>query len=290
MGVIIDQKLKFIKHTEYVIDKTKKLFHKLSTFIRPTWGVHTENIRTIYKQVIEPIICYAAGVWSDALRFKQVTKSLLSTQRLFAIKIIHGFRTVSTTAAISIAQLTPLDAKVKVLSDVEISRLAGISSFLPDDLSLEAAASPGELLHPAERTGITYKEITSTDDFNKIDLKVFHNVYTDGSKGDDRVGAACIIVHPEGKQSTNKYKLHDCCSVFQAELLAILKATEWVIKNRVSKSNILSDSKSSLMELQNPDSCNYLLHFSYSQQPSPSQITQSHHQLLLGESPYWHLR
>lgn len=259
LGIIIDQKLNFIKHVEFTTNKVKKLFYKLSTFIRPTWGVHPENVRTIYKQVIEPIICYAAGIWSDALKFKQVTKTLLSTQRLFAIQIIKGFRTVSTVAAISIAQLTPLVAKIEEVSDNEISKLRGFSSFLPSDLPLEAATPPEELLHPAHRTGITFKEIASSDEFDKIDTIDSHNIYTDGSKCEERVGAACVILHPHGKQSIYKLKLHDCCSVFQAELLAILKATEWITENKISKSNILSDSRSGLTELQNPNSCNYFV-------------------------------
>lgn len=257
LGIIIDHKLNFIKHVEYITNKARKLFHKLSTFIRPTWGVHPENIRTIYKQVIEPIVCYAAGIWSDALKYKQVTKLLLSTQRLFAIKIIQGFRTISTIAAISIAQLTPLDAKIQEISDIENSKLRGYSSYLPSDLPLECAASPDELLHPAHRTGITFEEITSTDDFNRHNLQDFHNIYTDGSKYNDKVGAAYIIFSPQGKQSIHKLKLHDCCSVFQAELLSILRATDWIIQNNIQKSNILSDSKSGLTELKNPNSHNY---------------------------------
>lgn len=187
-------------------------------------SVYPENIRTIYKQVIEPIICYAVGIWSDALKFKQVTKLLLSTQILFAIKIIQGFRTISTTAAISIAQLTPLDSKIEEVADIETSKLKGFSSFLPNDLLLETATSAEELLHPACRTGITFQEITSIEEHDKIDLRDSYNIYTDGSKCEDRVWAAYVIVHPNGKQSKHKLKLQDCCSVFQ--FLSILEATD----------------------------------------------------------------
>lgn len=70
LGIIIDNKLKFIKHSEYIIEKSKKLFNKLTTFIRPTWGIHPENVKIIYKQVIEPIICYGASIWNSALQYK----------------------------------------------------------------------------------------------------------------------------------------------------------------------------------------------------------------------------
>lgn len=257
LGVIIDNKLKFIKHSEYVIDKAKKLFYKLSTFIRPTWGIHPDNVRTIYKQVIEPIICYASGIWSDALSYKHVCKKLLSLQRLFAIKIIQGFRTVSTIAAISIAQLTPLTDKINEIADIDRTKLRGYSSFLPHDLPIETAASPNELLHPVHRKGITYRDITSTDEYDAIVPSAPCKIFTDGSKHDDKVGAAFVVLNTNGNTISHKFKLHDCCSVFQAELLAILKVTEWILKNKISKSDIFSDSRSGLAELQNPNSHNY---------------------------------
>lgn len=258
LGVIIDNKLKFIKHSDYVIDKAKKLFFKLSTFIRPTWGVHPDNVKTIYKQVIEPIICYASGIWSDALRYKHVTKKLLSLQRLFAIKIIQGFRTVSTIAAISIAQLTPLPDKINEVADIDRTRLQGYSSFLPHDLSIETTVPPNELLHPAHRKGITFHDITTVDEYDAVAASADYKIFTDGSKHDDRVGAAFVVLGTNRDTiTTRKFKLHDCCSVFQAELLAILRATEFILENKIHESYIFSDSMSGLTELQNPNSYNY---------------------------------
>lgn len=257
LGVVIDRKLNFIKHSELLIDKVKKLHNKLVTFVKPTWGIHPENLKILYSQVIEPIVCYAASIWSHSLKYKLVSKKFLSLQRLFAIKIVQGFRTVSTAASITLAQLVPITAKIKEIANIEHSKLLGTCQFLPSDIPIEFPASPSELLHPSQRTGIEFEEVNSLDDFAKLRIRDSWQVYTDGSKTDNYVGAAFATMSPDGTTVIKKYKLHSACSIFQAELLSILKACEWIVgKNITTKCYILSDSKSGLTELQNPYSHN----------------------------------
>lgn len=86
LGVILDEKLLFNKHVHYIINKATHIFNKLSLYCRPTWGAHSENIRTIYLQVIQPIITYAAGVWGHAAKKKGLKRRLLSMQRGFALR------------------------------------------------------------------------------------------------------------------------------------------------------------------------------------------------------------
>ncbi|XP_063829245.1 uncharacterized protein LOC135078647 [Ostrinia nubilalis] len=260
LGIIIDQRLTFTKHVDYIINKVKTLYNKLSIFIRPTWGVHSENVRTIYEHVIEPIICYGAGIWTCAQKYKYITQRLLSIQRLFAIKIIRGFRTVSTAAAITLSQLTPLPAKVAMVADIETTKLSGTTSFLPRDINIEKPCHPSKFLHPSERIGIQFEEITSSSDLNQAGANHTWLIYTDGSKIDDCVGAAFVV-----KDSTNsqppvvkRLKLHGGCSVFQAEMLAIQRACKYILDFQLPNALILSDSRSGLTELQNGSTHNQL--------------------------------
>ncbi|XP_039764540.1 uncharacterized protein LOC120637022 [Pararge aegeria] len=237
--------------------KPKKLFNKLVVFVKPTWGAHPENVKIIYEHVIEPIIHYAAGIWSAALKYKHVTNKLLSLQRLFAIKIIQGFRTISTATSISLAQLTPLPAKILAVADIELSKLRGFSRFLPSDTPLERPSPPSNLLHPALRTGVRFSEVTDLTELDATSRSDTTEIYTDGSKHDGRVGAAFIVLQPHGSPIIKRFRLHDCCSVFQAEMLAIDGACAWAIQNKIPQTRILSDSLSGLTELTNPNSCNH---------------------------------
>ncbi|CAK1544678.1 unnamed protein product [Leptosia nina] len=258
LGIIIDNKFKFTLHSTYIIEKAKKLFHKLLLFTRPTWGIHSDNIRTIYEQVIIPIICYAANIWSNSLKYKFIAKKFLSLQRLFAIKIVHGFRTLSTITSISLAQLIPLPEKIKSVATIETSKHLGYSSFLPSDIPLEKPSPPSSLLHPSLRTPITFTEISSMEEFSSLSINYSYHIFTDGSKHDGVVGAAFVAFDPCEVYVTKKFKLHPSCSVFQAEMLAIHKACEWIASNsnNINSCIIFSDSKSSLQELSNPYSYN----------------------------------
>ncbi|XP_059062790.1 uncharacterized protein LOC131855532 [Achroia grisella] len=53
--------------------------------------------------------------------------------------------------------------------------------------------------------------------------------------------------------------MHRSCSIFQAELLAIGEACRMILAMKHELAYILTDSKSSLMELSNPASCNSLV-------------------------------
>ncbi|CAH2080329.1 unnamed protein product, partial [Iphiclides podalirius] len=247
LGVVLDEKLLFGRHVRYVIDKARRIFNALCMFSRPTWGAHPENISTIYRQVIEPTVTYAAGIWGHVTHKRCIRRSLESLQRGFAIKAIRGFRTISTTAAVALAQFTPLDLKVRQVHIVERARLSGTCDYVPDDIPLERPTPIHRLLHPAERINIDPKLLPTQD---LVDAQI----YTDGSKQNDgAVGAAFVCydnsnTHPK---TTKKFRLHNTCTVFQAELFAIHQACLWADTKQYTRTVIATDSLSSIRALQN---------------------------------------
>lgn len=262
LGVIIDEKLLFRNHVYYVLGKASKIFTRLCLFSRATWGIHPENVRTIYKHVIEPIVTYAAGIWGKVAIKKYVQRALLSMQRGFALKAIRAFRTVSTSAALALAQFVPLDLKVLEVHQIEQVKLHGVSDLLPGDVTWERPTPLHELLHPAHRVKIMYQTAFDQEQANLVGGPGVTEIYTDGSKQDDgSVGAAFVCYDPDTKiiNSTNKLKLHDCCTVFQAELLAILNASQWAFDHKCPYVIIYSDSLSSLQALRNRDSTHPLV-------------------------------
>ncbi|CAK1604463.1 unnamed protein product [Parnassius mnemosyne] len=88
--------------------------------------------------------------------------------------------------------------------------------------------------------------VVSHEEENAIDgLKP--RLYTDGSKLEDKVGGA-VSVWREGKEILKStFRLESYCSVYQAELTAILKALDMMCKiSKLKKAIILSDSRSAL--------------------------------------------
>ncbi|CAG4991046.1 unnamed protein product [Parnassius apollo] len=208
-------------------------------------------------QVIEPIITYAAGIWGGATKFKIVKDKLISLQRGFAIKIIRAFKTVSASAAISLALLTPLHLKVIEVANIETSKLTGKTELLPDDIVIEKPLPQSQLLHPADRKTIEINMATTQEDIDKNYNNHTTKIFTDGSKHNDgSTGAAFVVQINDKIKIRKKYKLHPSCTVFQAELLAIERACKWVIQTGVNNLSILTDSLSGLKEIQNKDSTN----------------------------------
>ncbi|KAK2711293.1 hypothetical protein QYM36_012469 [Artemia franciscana] len=76
-------------------------------------------------------------------------------------------------------------------------------------------------------------------------------VYTDGSKNNEVVGAAFVIPI---LNKTEPFKLDPSQSIFEAELVAIMKAGSYLMSISSEKNKILicSDSKSAIEELQSP--------------------------------------
>ncbi|KAG6465903.1 hypothetical protein O3G_MSEX015484 [Manduca sexta] len=257
LGVIIDKKLTFIKHIHHATSKAYKIYNSLCKFIRPTWGIHSENVRIIYKHVIQPIITYAAGIWHTATNYKHVRMKLKSFQRGFAIKAIRGFRTISGTAAIALAAFTPLHIKINEVASVETAKLTARATQLPEDITLERPSAPHELLHPSERVHLDIPSATTQQDTTQFYTPgVTTRIYTDGSKQDGLVGAALVIYSPNNDTKVKKYKLHDTCSVYQAELLAIAEACSWIDQHHTPDTTIFTDSMSATQEISNPNSTN----------------------------------
>ncbi|XP_068626493.1 uncharacterized protein [Battus philenor] len=195
---------------------------------------------------------YAAGIWGQAALKKGIIRRLLSMQRGFAIRITRAFKTISTTAALALAELTPLDLKVREVQALELTKLTGASHLLPSDTALERPTPPHKLLHPATRVSIS---VLSPSRGRNYTAPYTHalNIYTDGSKLEDSSVGAAFVAFMEGRQTASKkYKLHSFCSVFQAELLAISKACSWASSTYPNTYTIIhTDSQSSIAALQN---------------------------------------
>ena len=88
---------------------------------------------------------------------------------------------------------------------------------------------------------IKFKEIV--ENFSE-----YEQIYTDGSKQGDRVGAAALI--PNGAQKS--IRLLNKSSIYSAELRALLLALELIEGSTKKHFIIFSDSLSAMQALKNP--------------------------------------
>ncbi|GIX87724.1 uncharacterized protein CDAR_617111 [Caerostris darwini] len=78
-------------------------------------------------------------------------------------------------------------------------------------------------------------------------------IYTDGSKMNNQVGGAFVVLEQDRGTCFQKYRISNSATVFMAELVAIDKAIDFVILHAISPANIISDSRSVLLALANPN-------------------------------------
>ncbi|KAL1447006.1 hypothetical protein WDU94_003522 [Cyamophila willieti] len=108
LGVVLDRKLSFLPHIDYVTGKAERAVAALSRIV-PNLGGPGENKRRLLQKAADSIMLYAAPIWVESLKIKKNRSKLLSVQRKFALRVGCAYRTVSTEAATVVARVIPID-------------------------------------------------------------------------------------------------------------------------------------------------------------------------------------
>ncbi|XP_063370300.1 uncharacterized protein LOC134658545 [Cydia amplana] len=249
LGVTIDKKLTFNEHVANVCRKATGVYKQLSRAARVGWGLNPEVIKTIYVATIEPILLYAASVWAPAAEKLMVRRQLDVVQRGVAQKICRAYRTVSLNSALVLAGILPLDLRVREAAALYEAK-RGVPRPSLGDREVEKMASAIEAPHPADQTTLTF---ISLADQEQVDNNSGHEIriFTDGSKIGGKVGAALSIWNSEAEIKSLKLALPEYCTVYQAELLAICRATRVILSRKESTFGVYSDSMAALQTVTN---------------------------------------
>ncbi|CAK1589381.1 unnamed protein product [Parnassius mnemosyne] len=251
LGFTIDEKLTFNTHVSNVCKKAIGIYKQLCKAAKVSWGLHPEVIRVIYLATVEPIILYAASVWAQAAKKLGIIKQLAVVQRGIAQKLCKAYRTVSLNSALVLAGILPLDLRVR-----EAALLYEAKRGLPQPVlagrEVERMASAFEGPHPAERLELGIICLVNEEQVNKHSEINVH-IFTDGSKIEGKVGAALSEWKNKTENKALKLALPTYCTVYQAELLAICRATGQILKHRASSFGIYSDSMAALQTIINPN-------------------------------------
>lgn len=254
LGLTVDQKLTFNTHVNNVCKKAHNVYRQLSRAAKISWGLHPEVIEVIYRATIIPIVTYAASAWAQETNKLGIQKQLNAVQRGFAQKLSKAYRTVSLNSALILAGLLPLDLRIREAATLfEAKR--GVPQPALADREVEKRVAYTETPHPAENLCLEFvclEDRQQVDNHNNQAVKIF----TDGSKIEGKVGASLSIWSGDAETRALKLKLPQYCTVYQAELLAICRATGEILKRPEQSFGIYSDSRSALQTVTN----SYSLH------------------------------
>ena len=126
---------------------------------------------------------------------------LTGVQRLINIKIEKPYSTVSNEALCIITGLKPIHIKIK--ETTELYKIVKRNGY--KNLKIDHDKLPKQWLHPADRA-ITIDADNTQEDPTHI------NIYTDGSKSEQGVGAGIAIIRPGTTTVELMYKMDTRCT------------------------------------------------------------------------------
>ena len=79
LGIYLDGKLNFNTDIDYTVAKLISLINMLDRTAKLQWGLGHKAVKTIYEEVVVPVLTYRAPIWVEAI---QKTKNLTKYKRI----------------------------------------------------------------------------------------------------------------------------------------------------------------------------------------------------------------
>ncbi|GBN27822.1 hypothetical protein AVEN_28122-1 [Araneus ventricosus] len=148
------------------------------------------------------------------------------------------------------SHILPLCERTKMLlHDSDLNNVSvqffDFFTFPPWDIPQFSFLNPFSGFDKSSTAPITLQQLFH---HHRYQYSSFVPIFTDGSKSDGHVG--CGVVFPS---DTLSYRLHTCCSVFTAELVAIFYALQEILHSNQRNFIIYTDSMSALETLSHYD-------------------------------------
>ena len=276
LGVTLDEKLFWKAHILNKITKSKKYLMKMANISKTIWGPRPNLSRWVFRCVVRPMTIYGSLVWGHAVDSVGISKRLRRLNRLAMSTYTMIPRSTPTRALEILTDTIPLHLWIEKEALCAFIRL---SKRLPLDwigrnrnktrnkahrrfwMDKVEEYNIGELLLETdtcfslapEAMFVMHSESFRQDpDFIKQLDQSGYVIFTDGSKKEDKVGAAFVIFHNKIEIFQMKFRLPNTATVFQAELYAICKGVGALRELNVDFSiqcSIISDSMSALQSL-----------------------------------------
>ena len=165
LGIMVDARLSFKEHIEYVSDKAAIVNGALSRLM-PNFGGPRQNRRRLLASVVTSILLYGAPIWSKALQKKTYSRSIDSVYRRCVLRVICGFRTISYDAAYVVAGMPPIALLANERQKIFENRAQGTVQTARETrihMRSEAMAEWQQLWSSSEKGRWTFRLIPSID-------------------------------------------------------------------------------------------------------------------------------
>ncbi|XP_055951673.1 uncharacterized protein LOC129987758 [Argiope bruennichi] len=252
LGIQIDDKLNWNAHLRYQATRAAILHQNLLKIAGKSWGIKQAQRKTLYSTVIERVLAHGAAIWCQDPT-ERMKRKLAAIQRPFLLAISGAYRTTSTAALQIILGIPPLHLQLqreaKGISLYRLKNPTNNCDLQISELEIDCKIS-GWTSHPSVH--LEDHQISLDDGGLRSDP---NGIYTDGSKTDKGVGAAYCVFNNGVTTTTWATKLAHHNTVFQAEILALYKAAEF-LKSTSATSTIYVDNRASILAAKNPKSNN----------------------------------
>ncbi|GBN42412.1 hypothetical protein AVEN_33317-1 [Araneus ventricosus] len=248
LGVIWDGGLTFHSHFKDRKVTIVSLSYRLTLTVCKWYSKQHCLLKRIYKGALEPKALYGHGAWGHRLKLKTFCEYLNVVQRRPLLAMTRAYRTSSTLSLQVLAGVPPLDLRaIETYATFLVLRARKDITVYSESFHYEdyvRMESPF-LTHPAVKDGIGF-------DWKEPKGEGLE-VLTDGSSINDKIGAAMVVLYFGQMIHSERVRLGDHCTVYQAELIGLKLAAEFILTLTTTRRvNIYSDSRSALQSLADP--------------------------------------
>jgi hypothetical protein len=182
LGINLDSKLNWKIQINYLKTKSTQLVMNLSSFAKNKYGLNRKALEVIYKGAVIHILSYGSAVWYKALERGENYRIIERIQRPIALRLCSAYKTVSTQALNIIANLMPIDLRLKqIAAEYHVKKNINsdlVEEYLGNTLDINHILKPIDvktLPHPALIKEIKISQHFITD----------YCVYTNGHKNNN---------------------------------------------------------------------------------------------------------
>ena len=296
LGIIFDSKLTWQHHIQYIVDKCKTRVNLLKCFSGMAWGPGKDTLCHIYKALIRSRIDYGCQIYATAsktqlhkldliqnLCLKICTRALKGTP-ISSLEVDCGvmpldIRRLKLQSNIVLTYQNSVNNPVKEClqhswwDDFHKSKNKSFKTLLksvkdildPSALGFNSVPTlifpPWELFSPVIDTSLSllFSKKDPSYLIKALSLefinswKGYLHIFTDGSKSREKSSAAFYI--PDFKICKG-FSISNNCNNFDTEIIAIIKALEWLENKNIFKCIIFSDSLSALQAIKSKNTSN----------------------------------